>query len=264
MIVGRDFFQRVEILGHEHELHHVLRRRTAHGLGKILNRIFQAGDDGFALIGDAFSLQALRFRLGFGLLHQQHLIGFGARNGRFPFALRSVDVVHGRLHLQVRHDVGDQHFDDRVAVLLHRAVEIVPQVGRDVGLIEESVVQLHFRNVAEDHVVNHGFDLLHGIGQFVERRLDSVRHHFVLDGDRNLHEYVVLSFRFNLYVELLDLHAHARNHGFDQRRLPIETGTCDAGEFSQALHDGHLRSLNGEERAEHYHQDKNKDGEPQE
>ena len=52
VIVRRDFLQRVEILGHQHQLHYVLRRRTRHSLGKIFHRIFQPGNNGFALIRD--------------------------------------------------------------------------------------------------------------------------------------------------------------------------------------------------------------------
>ena len=51
VVVGRDFLQRVEVLRHQDELHHVLGRRTRHGFCEILDRIFQAGDDCFPLDG---------------------------------------------------------------------------------------------------------------------------------------------------------------------------------------------------------------------
>jgi hypothetical protein len=61
-----------------------------------------------------------------------------------------------------------------------------------------------------------------------------------------------------LNVELLDLHAQAVNHGFDERRLPIQPGASNARELSEALYDGYLRRLHREERTEDYAQDKEK------
>jgi len=45
-----------------------------------------------------------------------------------------------------------------------------------------------FRNVPEHHVVDHRFDLLHRVRQLIECCLDRVRHYFVLNRDRSLHE----------------------------------------------------------------------------
>lgn len=42
VIVRRDVLQGVKVLRHQHELHHVLRRRTLHGLGEVLNRVLEA------------------------------------------------------------------------------------------------------------------------------------------------------------------------------------------------------------------------------
>src|SRR3984893_13708587 len=83
-------------------------------------------------------------------------------------------------------------------------------------------------------------------------------YHLVLDRDGYLNEYVVLSFCLNLNVELLDLHAQAVDHGFDEGRLPIQPGASNARELSEPLYDGYLRRLNGEERTEDYAQNKEK------
>src|SRR5208283_5922496 len=130
--------------------------------------IFQTGDDRSALIGDAFTLQSLGFGFRLGLFHQQQLVGFGAGDGSFAFALGGVDVVHGGFHFWVGDDVGDEHLDDVVAVFVHGGIERVAQILGDIGLVEEGVVELHFGDVAEDDVVDHGLDLLHGIGELVE------------------------------------------------------------------------------------------------
>jgi hypothetical protein len=61
-----------------------------------------------------------------------------------------------------------------------------------------------------------------------------------------------------LNVKLLDLHAQAVNHGFDEGRLPIQPGAGNARELSEPLYDGYLRCLNGEERTEDYAQNKEK------
>src|SRR6266436_5628156 len=49
-----------------HDVMQLVRCGARHRFGKILDGIFQAGDDRSALIGDAFALEALRFRFGFG------------------------------------------------------------------------------------------------------------------------------------------------------------------------------------------------------
>src|SRR4029077_15379165 len=254
VIVCCDVFQRIEVLRHQHELHHVLRSRTRNGFREVFHRIFQPRDDRFPLIRDAFSLQAFRFGSCSRLLHQQHLIRLRPRDGRFPFPLRGVDVVHRGLHLLVGHDVGDQDFHDGVAVLLHRGVQVVSQIVRNVRLVQKGIIQFHFRNVAQNYVVHHGFDLLHRVGQFVERGFDCVGNHFVLDRDGYLNEDVVLGFRLYLHVELLDLHAQPANHSLEIRRLPIQTRASNARKFSQPLHDGYLRRLNREERTQGYAQ----------
>ena len=40
MVISRDFLQRVEVLGHQYELHHVLRSGTGNGFREILDGIF--------------------------------------------------------------------------------------------------------------------------------------------------------------------------------------------------------------------------------
>ena len=250
MVVRGDFLQRVEILSHQHQLHYILRCRTRHRFRKILHRIFQPGNNCFPLVRDAFPLQPLRFRLGLRLFYQQQFIRLRPRYRRFPFALRGVNVIHRRLHFLVRHDVRNQHLDDRIAILLHRRIQVVAQVARDVRLIQERVVQLHFRHVPQHHVVDHRFDLLHRVRQFIERGLYSFRNHFVLNRNRNLHENVILRFRLDLHFELLHLHAHALHHRFQVRRLPVQPGPRYARELSQPLHDRHLRGLHGEERTQ--------------
>src|SRR5271165_3460698 len=60
---------------------------------------------------------------------------------------------------------------------------------------------------------------------------------------------------------------HAPDYVFDERGFPVEAGTGDAGEFAQALYDGHLAGLHGEGGAEdhdqpakHQERDKHKHG----
>ena len=226
-------------------------------MAKSSTESFQAGDDGFALVGDAFALEAFGFGFRFSLLDEEHLVGFGAGDGGFAFALRGVDVIHCGFYFEVGDDVGDEDFDDGVAVLLHGSVEVVAQIGGDGGLIEEGIVELHFGDVAEDDVIDHGLDLLDGIGKLVICGFDGIRNHFVLDRDGDLDEDVVLRFRFHFHVELLDLHAHALDDRFDVRRFPIESGAGDAREFAEALNDGDLGSLDGEEGTEDHAQNEN-------
>src|SRR6202035_4368022 len=102
---------------------------------KILDGIFQSGDDRSALISDALALQALGLGFRFGLLDGEQLVGFGAGDGGFAFALRGVDVVHRGFDFGVGNDVGDEHLDDVVAVFVHGAVEGIAEVLGDVGLV---------------------------------------------------------------------------------------------------------------------------------
>ena len=145
----------------------------------------QALDDDFALIGDAFALQALRFGVGLGFFHEQQLFGFGARDGGFALAGGGVDVVHRGFHFFVGNDIGDQRFHDRVAELLHRRVEAVFHVDGDLGLLVERFVEGHLRDVAEDHVVDERFDLLDRVGKFVEGVVDLFGRDFVLHRNRD-------------------------------------------------------------------------------
>ena len=98
-------------------------------------------------------LQRLALRFGFGLLHYQDLLGFAAGVGRNLLALRRVDVVHRRLHLRVRHDVGDEHIDDLVAEARHVGIELLLDGGGDPGLAGEDLVERHAGHVAENYVL---------------------------------------------------------------------------------------------------------------
>src|SRR5882762_9878060 len=142
-VVGGDFFQRVEILGYQDELHNVVRRGARHSFGKILNGIFQSGDDRSALISDAFALQALGLGFRFSLFDGEELVGFGAGHGGLAFPLCGVDIVHGGFHFGVGNDVGDEHFNDVVAVFVRVSIVVVAAVLGKVVLVEESVGGLH-------------------------------------------------------------------------------------------------------------------------
>lgn len=111
--------------------------------------------------------------------------------------------------------------------------------------------------MAEDDVIDHGLDLFDGIGEFVEGGFHGIGNHFVLDRDGDLHKDVVLRFGFDFHVELLDLHAHALDDGFNVRRFPIEPRTGDASEFSEALNDSDLGGFDGEEGTEDHAQNEN-------
>src|ERR1700730_4195081 len=106
VIVSRDFLQRVEVLGHQDQLHDILWRGTLHGFGEIFDGVFQAGDNRLALIGDAFSLEALGLGLRLRLLDEKQLVGLGAGNGRFALALGGVYIIHRGLHLLIGDNVG--------------------------------------------------------------------------------------------------------------------------------------------------------------
>src|ERR1700733_231979 len=140
------FFQRVEILGEQDHGHGVFRRGPFYGFGKFGDGIAETFDDGFALIGDAFALQALGLGVGFRFFHQEQLFSFGAGYGGFAFALRGVDIVHRRLHFFVGHKIGDERFHDRVAEFAHRGIEIVFHVDGNLGLLGEVFIERHFWN----------------------------------------------------------------------------------------------------------------------
>jgi hypothetical protein len=71
VVVCCDFLQRVEILRHQDQLHHVLRRGTGHRLRKVFYRVLQTSYDRLSLIRNAFPLKSLRFGFCFRLLHEQ-------------------------------------------------------------------------------------------------------------------------------------------------------------------------------------------------
>jgi hypothetical protein len=203
-----------------------------------------------ALVGDAFALKALGFGVRFRLFHQQQLFGFAARYGGFALALRGVDVVHRRFHFVVGDEVGDQRFHDRIAKLAHGCVEVVFHVDGDLRLLVEGFVESHLGNVAENHVVDERFDLLDGVGEFVKGVVDVVRQDFVLHGNRNLDEDIVFRFRFDFYVELLDLEADVGDDHVEIGHFEIQAELSDAQEFAEALDDSCVGLLDGEERAE--------------
>jgi hypothetical protein len=75
-----------------------------------------------------------------------------------------------------------------------------------------------------------------------------------LDRNRDLHENIVLRFRLDLYLELLNLHAHALHYGFQVRVLPIQARPGNSRELSKPLHNSYLRRLNRKERTQKYTQ----------
>ena len=107
-----DRFERVEILGHQHQLHDLPGAGVADRLLELLDRAAQPLDDRLALIGDALALQGLALGLGLRLLDHQDFFRLAARGGRDLLALGGVDVVHRRFDLGVGDDVGHQHIDD--------------------------------------------------------------------------------------------------------------------------------------------------------
>src|ERR1700733_6640235 len=219
---------RVAELGEQDHGHGVFRRGPFYGFGKFGDGIAETFDDGFALIGDAFALQALGLGVGFRFFHQEQLFSFGAGYGGFAFARRGVYIVHPRLPFFVGHKIGDERFHDRVAEFAHRGIEIVFHVDGNLGLLVEGFIERHFGDVAEDHVVNERFDLLDGVGQLVKSVIHPIGHHFVLHGNWNLDEDVVFRLRFDFHVELLDLEADVGDDHIQIGRLEIQAGLRNA------------------------------------
>ena len=151
----------------------------------------QSVDDGAALLGDAFALEVLGFRLGLGVLHHQDLVGLALRGRGDLQALLRLDFVHRRLDVVGRIDVGDERVGDLEAVDLHRHVELALHRGADVVLLLEHLVEVHLRNLGAHDVEDIGLDLLDVVLELVVGIRLAALDDAELHRDEKLHEDVV-------------------------------------------------------------------------
>ena len=155
-----DGFQRIEILGNQHQLHDFRSCCASDGFLKLFDRTLKSFDNGLPLVGDALPLQRFTFRFGFGFFDDQNFLGFAARVGGDLFALRGVDIVHRRFDFGIGNDIGHQHIDDFIAKARHIGVQFLLNRRGDSGLAGENLVERHARNMAEDDLLDIGLDLL--------------------------------------------------------------------------------------------------------
>lgn len=137
---GAHVLERVEVLGHEHEVHHVLRRGPGHALGKLVDRLTEAIDDRLALFGDASAGERLGLRIGLGCLDLEDAVGLTLLARGNAHSLRCVDLVHRTLDVGVGLDVGDERLHDAVAEVAHHERELVLHGVGDVVLLAKHVV----------------------------------------------------------------------------------------------------------------------------
>ena len=249
--------QRVEVLRHHHQLHHVARRRSVHHLLELLDGDLQSLDDRLALIGDALALQRLALRLGLGLLHHQNLLRLAARVGRHLFALRRVDVVHRRLDLGVGNNVGHQHIHNLEAEGGHVCVQLLLHRRGNRRLRGKDLIQRHTGHMAQNHLLHVRFDLRRGVGQLIKGVVDLLRTHTILHGNRNGHEDVVLGLGLHGQRNLVDPQAHGARDGVEERNLPVQARISDPQKLSKTRYDGNFGSVHGEEAAENDRENEN-------
>ncbi len=95
----------------------------------------------------------------------------------------------------------------------------------------------------EDHLLDVGLDLRHGIRELVIGVIDLFRANAVLHGDRDGDEDVVFGLGLHGQGDLIDAQAHDAGHGIDERTLPVQARIGDAQEFAEARDDGDFRGV---------------------
>src|SRR5947209_9451278 len=70
-----DRFERIEILGHQYQLHDLCGGRASDAFLELLDPALQSLHDGLSLLRNALPLQGLACRFGFGLLYHEGLLG---------------------------------------------------------------------------------------------------------------------------------------------------------------------------------------------
>lgn len=78
------------------------------------------------------------------------------------------------------------------------------------------------------------------VGEHVVGLALTALHNLVLDGDRNLHEDVVLGLGLHHDIELAHLQADLVAHAINPRQLEVQASVRHGHELTQALHNGSL------------------------
>ncbi len=116
--------QRVEVLGQQHQRHHILAGSSRNSMPEVLYRRRQAIDNRLPLRRNALALQCLGLRLGLRLLDLQNLLRLAASLRRYLGSLRRIDVVHRRFYLHVRNNVRHQRRQDIEPEAGHNLVQL--------------------------------------------------------------------------------------------------------------------------------------------
>ena len=100
--------------------------------------------------------------------------------------------------------------------------------------------------MSQDHLLDIGFDLGHGIGQLVVGIVDFFRTNTILHRNRNGDEHVVFGLRLHGQSDLIHAQTHCARHGIEERPLPVQSGLGDAKELAKSRDHSHFGRAHGE------------------
>ncbi len=251
------------MLREQHHLRRLFGRNA--GFGARFDRLLQTLGDRQPLARDTHTLEFLGPGLGLRLGNNANLPGLGFVLGSLLQAGAGVDLVHGRLDFGVGLNVVHQGLKNRVAEVVHNLLEPLLDRRRDLLFLGEDVVDRHFGNQGADRVEHVGRNLLLRVHELVLGGLDGFLRlsDEELHRDQQLHEDVILGFRFDFNLELAHAMRDPPGHRINERPAEMQPRAADAQETPKALHHRVCLLLDGEEAAQqhqhHYNNNYSKD-----
>src|SRR6266852_2914100 len=100
--------------------------------------------------------------------------------------------------------------------------------------------------MAEDNLLDIGFDLRHAIGQLVVGIVDFFRTHAILYRNRNGDEHIIFSLGLHGQSDLIHAQTYYARHGIEERPLPVQTRLGHTKKLAEASDHGDFGRAYGE------------------
>mmetsp|Transcript_77367 Transcript_77367/g.170930 ORF Transcript_77367/g.170930 Transcript_77367/m.170930 type:complete len:230 (-) Transcript_77367:312-1001(-) len=181
LVGAADVTEHVKVLRDKQQLHDLLAADVGNLVTEVLDTVTQASHNGLALAGKTLALQELGLGLSFGRLHHRHLVGLGLLQRGNTQAAGGVDLVHRVLDSLCGLDIRDQRVNDEEAIRGHALCQLLLDAVGNLFLGLKHLVKVHLRHAGTHSVIYVRRDLLARVSQLVERVIQRLLLHLVLD-----------------------------------------------------------------------------------